>query len=102
MIFSCHRFTRTFAEPFAAPAAREAAVDAAHCGGVGAWVGCCPACQNGTTITVNVGGASGLSEPFTRRAHAKISLYSRTPDFRHRKTERRLTASRQTLGAFVS
>ena len=26
MIFSRHRFTRTFAEPFAAPAAREAAV----------------------------------------------------------------------------
>jgi hypothetical protein len=26
MIFSRHRFTRTFAEPFAAPTAREAAV----------------------------------------------------------------------------
>jgi hypothetical protein len=27
MIFSRHRFTRTFAEPFAASAAREAAVN---------------------------------------------------------------------------
>ena len=32
----------------------------------------------------------------------KISLYPQTRDFRHRKTERRLIACRQTLGAFMS
>jgi hypothetical protein len=39
----------------------------------------------------------------SRGGHMReISLYSRTPDFRHRKTERRLVPRRQTLGAFVS
>jgi hypothetical protein len=58
--------------------------------------------RNGTTIT------STLVERPIYRNHSRggrmreISFYSRTPDFRHRKTERRLIARRQTLGAFVS
>jgi hypothetical protein len=47
------------------------------------------------------------SDRFIGTIHAgghmrEFSLYSRTPDFRHRKTERRLIPCRQTLGAFVS